>query len=58
MRFELPPARSGGPTYVESVLLAAEVLDSRYAGYRFRLPDVVALPGADAVALRAAFDSG
>lgn len=30
------------PTYVESVLLAAEVLDSRYAGYRFRLPDVVA----------------
>lgn len=29
-------------TYVESVLLAAEIIDSRYAGYRFRLPDVVA----------------
>lgn len=39
----------GGPlslgeasSYVEAVLLAAEVLDSRYVGYRFRLPDVVA----------------
>lgn len=30
------------PTYIESVLLAAEIIDSRYAGYRFRLPDVVA----------------
>jgi 2-oxo-3-hexenedioate decarboxylase len=29
-------------SYVEFVLLAAEILDSRYAGYRFRLPDVVA----------------
>jgi 2-oxo-3-hexenedioate decarboxylase len=29
-------------TYVESVLMAAEILDSRYTGYRFRLPDVVA----------------
>lgn len=29
-------------SYVECVLLAAEILDSRYAGYRFRLPDVIA----------------
>jgi 2-oxo-3-hexenedioate decarboxylase len=29
-------------SYVESVLLAAEILDSRFAEYRFRLPDVVA----------------
>ena len=29
-------------SYVEFVLLAAEILDSRYAGYRFRLPDVIA----------------
>ncbi|MFS3130537.1 2-keto-4-pentenoate hydratase [Nocardioides sp. Bht2] len=28
--------------YVRSVLLAAEILDSRYTGYRFRLPDVIA----------------
>lgn len=27
---------------VEGVTVAAEVIDSRYAGYRFRLPDVVA----------------
>jgi 2-oxo-3-hexenedioate decarboxylase len=29
-------------SYVETVLLAAELLDSRFSGYRFRLPDVVA----------------
>ena len=29
-------------SHVESVLLAAEILDSRFADYRFRLPDVVA----------------
>lgn len=37
-----PIAIEDVPTYVDSVLLAAEILDSRYADYRFRLPDVVA----------------
>jgi 2-oxo-3-hexenedioate decarboxylase len=30
------------PSFVASVLLAAEILDSRFVGYRFRLPDVIA----------------
>jgi 2-oxo-3-hexenedioate decarboxylase len=37
-----PLASDEASSYVEFVLLAAEILDSRYAGYRFRLPDVVA----------------
>src|SRR3546814_6612840 len=28
--------------YVDSVLLAAEIIDSRFTGYRFRLADVLA----------------
>jgi 2-oxo-3-hexenedioate decarboxylase len=37
-----PFAVDEASSYVEFVLLAAEILDSRYAGYRFRLPDVIA----------------
>ncbi|GAA4124052.1 fumarylacetoacetate hydrolase family protein [Nocardioides fonticola] len=34
--------RADAPTVVASVLVAAEILDSRFTGYRFRLPDVLA----------------
>lgn len=37
-----PFDRGEASSFVGYVLLAAEILDSRYAGYRFRLPDVIA----------------
>jgi 2-oxo-3-hexenedioate decarboxylase len=37
-----PLARAAVPAVVAAVAVAVEVLDSRYAGYRFRLPDVLA----------------
>jgi 2-oxo-3-hexenedioate decarboxylase len=37
-----PFDRNEASSYLGYVLLAAEILDSRYAGYRFRLPDVIA----------------
>lgn len=37
-----PVARAELPSYVASVAAALEVLDSRYTGYSFRLPDVLA----------------
>ncbi len=37
-----PVAAEDAHSYVDSVLLAAEILDSRFTDYRFRLPDVIA----------------
>lgn len=48
-----PIGRDDAPGVVAEVLMAAEILDSRFEGYRFRLPDVLADATSAAGVLRA-----